>query len=162
VVRDVYPRESDQLGGRGINVQLDLMTQQPSTLELRDTTVERTRDIGVAIIGGWATLDGLVVREVAARADGAFGDGIAVVAAEASITGAQVELATRAGILSFGSTVTLSGSALECNGVHLDREDFGPTQVGTFVDQGSNVCACSGATVVCKAVSSSLDPPVGL
>jgi hypothetical protein len=160
VVRDVYPRASDQLGGRGINVQLHLETQEASTLALRDTTVERSRDIGVAIIGGSATLDGLVVRDVAARGDGAFGDGVAAVQAQATITRAHVEMAARAGVISFGAAVTLSGSVLECNKIHLDREDL--VVPGTFLDEGGNACGCAGETVVCQAVSSLLEAPAGL
>jgi hypothetical protein len=58
--------------------------------------------------------------------DASFGDGILVFAvaapARAVVSGARVESSARAGIASFGGTVVIGASTLECNPIRLDLE----------------------------------------
>jgi hypothetical protein len=72
---------------------------------------------------------------------------------------------TRVGVSSFGSTVKLRHSMLECNPIHLDgAQAFDmlaqPLSVPfAFEDQGGNACGCDGTAVQCTVLSAGLDPP---
>ncbi|MBW2459899.1 MAG: hypothetical protein JRI68_35745 [Deltaproteobacteria bacterium] len=65
VVRDTVPRDTDQFGGRGINVET-APGGEPPTLVLASSVVDRSVEVGVAIIDGLATIESTLVRDTAA------------------------------------------------------------------------------------------------
>jgi hypothetical protein len=163
IVRDTAPRP-DGLRGRGIELQVDLASGVASTLTLRSTLIASNREFGLVIdsvLG--VVVDRVLVRDTQPRAsDGLFGDGISIVTdrgpASVGITASRIEASARAGLSSFGGAVTLGSSTLECDAIALDGETFGGSSA-SFVDQGGNVCGCSGTPAVCQILSSGLAPP---
>jgi hypothetical protein len=135
---------------------------------VRSSLVENNRVFGVMVQGADATLDGLLVRNTLPLAsDGSFGDGVVVVSlvlasgpAEASavVTNTRIENSARAGLASFGSHVTIGGSAMSCNAFDLDGEELDGFQF-SFEDLGGNDCGCPEPFETCVAQSSSLLPP---
>ena len=79
--------------------------------------------------------------------------------ASAVLAGSRVEGNARSGVSSFGSSLSIEDSVLECNTIHLDGEVFQGLPA-TFEDRGGAVCGCAGAEVDCKVLSSNLAPPV--
>src|SRR5262249_51216162 len=149
--------------GRGIELQLNSYTHQRSSGATGSSWVEDNLEFGIVISVSDAAIDGTLVRATGPRAtDDAFGDGLAVWAAagRASVTarGLQIEGSERAGISSFGATVSLGDTSLECNQIHLASEEIGAYPV-SFYDLGGNVCGCQGQEVTCRVLSSNLAPP---
>jgi hypothetical protein len=151
--------------GSAIQVQLFVETGARSFATIRASTVDDNAGLGIAIAGSDANVAETLVRNTHARADGAFGDGLVVVAAygpaSAGIAASRVEGSARAGIVSFGAQVPLASTALECNAIHLDVETS-EGLLGSIEDGGDNACGCGGEMVTCKAVSSNLAPPAPL
>ena len=161
VVRDTAPEPVTQRWGYGMTVQPQ--AGQLAQVELRGCKVERNHAIGVAVLGSAAVVDRTLVSDTAARADGLYGDGLAVRlldgnAASVTITGSRIERSARAGIGAFGAAVSLSDSALECNVIDLDRE-VTDTVDASFDDLGQVVCSCQGATHECQLSQAQLAPP---
>jgi hypothetical protein len=139
--------------------------QVPVVTTITSSAFRDNFEEGVVILGGTATLTGVVVTGTKASAtDGTLGDGISVVGTAAdpvSATLTSVELSgnQRSGVANFGGSVTLQASALSCNGFDLDAEPGTDGQAATYDDQGGNTCGCQESTVACKALGASLAPP---
>jgi hypothetical protein len=126
------------------------------------TFVLRSHDIGIFASGGTATIDRVVVQGTAARADGRFGDGIAVMSGLAPSTAAldhvRVVESARAAVSSFGSPVSLGSSMLQCASWDLEGEEHEGDPFA-FEDRGGNRCGCPVADSECVSVSPGLEPP---
>jgi hypothetical protein len=162
LVRDTIERPTDGELGVGIAVIEPLDLVAPADASLRGVVVERCSDAGIDITAATARLDSVAVRDVRARPDGSFGDGIFVEylgpsTARADITASLVERAARAGIGVFGATAAVSSTTVSCNGFDLDGEAYAGADYA-FEDGGGNVCGC-GEPVVCKVLSSGLSAP---
>lgn len=96
-----------------------------------------------------------------ASSSGLFGDGIGVQTSSAhsslSVEWSRIEASARAGIVSFGADVQLTGVALECNLIALGGE--AQPAPFSFENLGGNTCGCNGETDECKVLSSALAPP---
>jgi hypothetical protein len=161
VVRDILPATSG-IAGRGVNVQTDMATGERSNAILRWSVIERTHDVGVFVADADMTVEGTVIREVQARTlDGLFGDGVAVMnlggGSSATITGARIEDAVRAGVAVFGSATALGQSRIGCNLVDLVGNDFSGAPVA-LDNLGGNECGCDQPKA-CKVLASELEPP---
>ncbi len=114
IVRDISPSPVNGKGGRGLEVDVGEPTPHaPGSLELRGSIIEKVSEIGVLALGTTATIDGVVVRDVAAAA-GTFGDGISLqidlersIAAGGSIHNVLVERSHQAGIAVLGAVATV-------------------------------------------------------
>jgi len=169
IVRGTLPQASDQLRGRGIQIQQDLATGTPATAIVRSSLVEQNHDAGVTVNASVATLEHLVVRGTLPRvSDGSLGDGVVVASAElpggvdllasAIVTTSRIEQNARAGLCNFGAHVALGGSVLSCNAFELNGEMvFGLPH--TFENLGGNGCGCPEPTGACAAQSSGLTLP---
>ena len=130
-----------------------------SVADIRSSTFERTRGVGVLVSESSATLQDIIVVETALR-DGLDGDGVAGILASVDITSARIESSTRCGVGSFGSTVRIGGVALECNAIHLDGEVYDGAMFDFDEGQGELTCGCGGEREdKCKVQSSTLAPP---
>jgi hypothetical protein len=165
LVRWIGPRPYDQRGGRGIGVEDDDAGTARSHLALRWSVVEQTLEGGVLSVGSDAEIEASrVTATQPSQLDAALGDGLVVVAsyvgpeASALITNSLIETSTRAGIASFGGTLTLSSTTFECNTIHLDGETFAMRPYN-FTDGGNNTCGCADQPVTCAVLSSNLTPP---
>jgi len=158
VIRDVTPGPTP-LAGRGVTAQPLQGTNSFSSLTMRGSVVERTSDVGVYLIGGTGTVEGVLVRDTKPASDGSYGDGISVLGLDVSmkISECRIENSARAGISSFGGRVELEDSTLECNGIHLAGENL-PVPF-SFTDIGGNTCGCAGVEASCQAATSGLEPP---
>lgn len=121
VVRDIAPAMLDDLFGRGISVQQDLvLTQIPASATITASLVEGVHEGGVVVLAASATIQDVTVRDVAPRAsDLASGRGVIIQygpgignASQATITGLLVERSVEIGVFVAGSQVTLSDSAV--------------------------------------------------
>ena len=74
-----------------------------------------------------------------------------------TFTNNQIVQSERAGLSSFGSTLSLSGNTILCSAFDIDVEELNGTP-GVVQDLGGNQCGC-GQTGQCVAASSSLQAP---
>lgn len=162
-VRDTLPRASDMAGGAGIAAQTDMVTAARPALKVASSLVETSRRAGILIVDGDLTLQSVIVRNTEPQAsDGLYGDGVAAISLEGP---SQVEMQAcliarnpRAGISTFGATIAIGSTAMECNGVDIVAEDDGMAK-SSINDLGSNSCGCEGQVVNCQVASLSLVPP---
>jgi hypothetical protein len=78
-VRDIQPNDAAHEWGRGISVQDDWDSRQPSTAAIRWSTVDRVHEVGIIVQGSDATIEATAVRGTQPQpSDGRFGGGIAV------------------------------------------------------------------------------------
>ena len=165
VVRETRPA-TNGLKGRGLHAQQEIVADvEPSMVTVRETTIEQSAEFGVLINASNAILEDVVVRGVSADAHGRYGDGIAVVgivampgAGTLELRRSRVEHATRAGVVAFGGSVRMVDTALECNGFHLDGEEFYGSNFA-IQDEGGNVCGCQGETETCTVLTTMLEAP---
>jgi hypothetical protein len=176
VVRGTLARASDELNGDGIDLFRvcfslhNCTTSTPAVATVRGSLVENNHEFGALAYGSDATLQGVLARGTMSRADGVFGDGIAVTVgstrylesmgtANAVVTGSAAELNERSGLANWGATVALGATALSCNAFDLGSEVFADVVPFTFVDQGGNGCGCPEPSAICVTVSGGLAPP---
>jgi hypothetical protein len=171
VIRGTKP---DSLGqfGRGIGIQSGCETLASGMLEcdpeagasavVRRSLVADNHGEGICIIDSDATIEASVVVGTLPRANGVYGDGVAVFSAlmpaSASLDGTRVEQSSRAGLSSFGSKVSVHMTHIQCAAFDLDGENSGQFQ-WAFENRGAVSCGCPVADRECKAVSSGLTPP---
>ena len=163
IVRDTGLDAQAGAYGRGIHAQRDPFTFERSNLTLRGSIVSGSFDVGVMIVSSDLVADGVWVRDSkASPKDSLFGDGIAVFAekdvASGTFTGSRIEHSDRAGIASFGATMTIAGTTFECNGIHLDGEPYADWSYA-FTDGGGDACGCSGVPATCQILNAGLAPP---
>lgn len=135
VVRDTRSRPFDLGGGRG------MVVQDGASVDLERVLIERSRDVGVLVVGGsTATLREVAIRDVASREyDGQMGRGLAVQEG-AAVTGSSVLLERSRGhaiYASSGATVlldrlnVLDTLPMECADTTCVREPGG-TAIGSY------------------------------
>ncbi|WP_437764445.1 hypothetical protein WMF27_35335 [Sorangium sp. So ce281] len=102
------------------------------------------------------------VRGTRSSAEGLQGNGVTIVKnagdSEATLTGVQIEASDGAAVASFGASVALARSTIECNFIDLNVEAESGT-AGKITDGGQNQCGCQGVSVPCRAKSAGLAPP---
>jgi hypothetical protein len=149
-----------ETASRGINFQ---GTLGPTSASVKGSLVERSHDIGLYVGGSDLVVEGTVVRDTLPRlSDGFFGDGLDVFGEEAlasaTITGGLVANSARAGLASFGASVSLGSTRIQCAGYELEGEPL-EGQDFVFEDLGGNGCGCPTADDVCVVQSAWLEPP---
>lgn len=129
-----------------------------TTAEIRSSLIDSNRDFGIGILESVATVSFVLVRNTTSAADGLLGDGVVLVDADHSETsrleGLRLETSERAGIASFGATLDLLGTRLDCNTIDLNGEI-----ASHFNDRGRNACGCDAETTPCVVQTVALDPP---
>jgi len=167
VVRTTMPAQLSQFRGRGIDVQLSCSltgcdAAARSAATIRRAFVVDNHDVGVGVFGSDITMEQSFVRGTRARPDGLFGDGLDVMSyfapASAIVTNTRIDHNVRAGIASFGASVTLGGTELTCNSINLSGQSL---EGGDFVfeDLGGNACGCDALVDSCTLVGATLEPP---
>jgi hypothetical protein len=78
LLADTQLEEATQQFGRGLFVQRDLVTSEPSVVSLVSSVVERCRDVGISVEASEAIIDATVVRDMLPNADDKGGRGINV------------------------------------------------------------------------------------
>jgi hypothetical protein len=151
VIRDIGGAMSGRCLGNGLRARYDLVRDlglTESRLDVRRTLVEHTRQAGIHIEGGSATIQDSLIRDTLAepcRED--FGDGVSV---HASATGAsrtslqhtRIENAARAGVSSFDSSTSLDSVLIACSGAQL---------AGTGISGAEQaVCGCGQRLGSCR------------
>jgi len=135
---------------------------QPSVVWLSGSLVERVTAAGLLVLTSQLQAERTLVRGVAARPDGQYGDGLSAVsaigAATVTLSESRLEGNARAGISTFGAAVSLANNVLQCNAFDLDSEPH-EGQPSELQDGGGNWCGCPAASSACKAVSAGLTPP---
>jgi hypothetical protein len=176
VVRDTEPDPTRGYGA-GIHLQYASDTSNPSQPPLpgaeqtvgvlRGVLIERSSGFGLAAVGSDAKLYSVILRDTRAQPGSDFGDGLAVLAhpfpltASAVVERSRIESSQRAGISSFGGSVELAGSNLECNAIDINGEAYGGARYA-FELQGALACGCANEERVCRVSSSKLTPPSAL
>jgi len=165
VVRDT--RIFGQKLGRGINLQMDPVSGERSAATVKTSLIERSADIGICVMSSDAVVEDTLVRETKTVVETQYGDGISAVGdladATLTLTRCRSETSTRAGVASFGATISIEATRLECNVLDLNGEIFlqsGTTNVPpTFHDLGGNACGCDGNDVPCEVKGVNLNAP---
>jgi len=166
-----YPKDAAKpKNTRGIQAQLDKLTRVPSKLTVRRSSIVDSLEIGIAVVGATAQLEGTLVdgSRPSLLTAGAFGDGLMAslygdVDASVTITSSLIRNSARAGVSTFGATLQLKGGVLSCNKIDVDVESAKRTSsseavAATLEDLGRNFCACTAVLSECHAQSASLAP----
>jgi hypothetical protein len=104
IVRETQAQASDQQGGAGVVIVDDQATGLRSTANVRDSVVERNRDIGIFVLGSDATIEATVVRETRPRAsDQKSGAGIAI--QDHPATGERATAIVRASVVEYNHEI---------------------------------------------------------
>jgi len=98
-----------------------------ASLQIESSLIEDSHEAGLMAIGAEFVVERTTISRTEQNQLGEFGDGIAVTShplwhCAAVIHDCHVDASLRAGVASFGASVELRGSTLECNGVQLDGE----------------------------------------
>jgi hypothetical protein len=118
LVRDTLPDVEDQHLGRCVNLQAGVDGATSSELELRSSVVEGCNNAGIASWGSVATIEGTVIRAV--RPDRFYDDGgfglsagqLQAVPSSVDINWSVVTDTVQAGVVAWGSDVTLTGTVV--------------------------------------------------
>jgi hypothetical protein len=156
LVREVTP-VGNTYAAFGVTFYEDPETLIVGTLGVTASVVENVTTTGIVVQSAPATIDSVRVSNMTGI-DALYGDGVNVRSdlgpGSLTLTRSLVERSARAGLASFGSSVTVSDTTFECNYIAIDGEfDF------QFYDQGGNVCGCEQTVQTCKALTSMLEPP---
>jgi hypothetical protein len=81
--------------------------------------------------------------------------------ASAAITATRVDDVSRAGLGSFGATLSIASARVRCAGIEIVGEDHASMSTA-FEDRGDNLCGCPFAETPCKLTSAGLAPPGAL
>ena len=150
VIRDGLPDQSGAFG-RGIEVQSDVTTGEPSSLTMRRSLVERHVDSGVLADGCHVLVEHSVIRDVAPGLDGQSGVGFELqIGAIAGATGSArlaQSVITRthsAGMATLGTPIEVDRSILHDIQPGIDPE---------FADVGVGIMAHDERTIGVRAVA---------
>jgi hypothetical protein len=162
LIRETQPSMTSMLFGRGLTAQLRPQTGEAARVTMRSSLVETNHEVGVYAGGSDITLEAVLVRGTTVSvADGAAGDGLAVVWApsggSAIVRGCVFANNARAGVAGFGTPVTIEGSFFDCNAFDLDGEEEAG-QKPTF-QLADNRCGCDGQEVACQIRTQNIAPP---
>jgi hypothetical protein len=160
-VERVHPQQSDGAAGFCVNVQ-NVSGAPPEALVER-SSISDCASFGLIASGSQLSANNVTIADVGPTAEGGlFGDGISVMSFEvpgsATLTGLTISGSERAGISSFGASVSLADSLFECNGIDLAAQSF-ETIPFSFQDGGNNVCQCGETVGTCRLQQSELQPP---
>jgi hypothetical protein len=129
---------------------------------VRRALIERSSDSGISIISSDAVLEGVQVASTMLQSALQLGDGVSVTAvgqpASAILTRARITNNARAGIASFGASVSLGVSIVSCNAIDLNGEAFMGFEAA-FTNLGGNGCGCEQSMGDCHLQGSTLAPP---
>jgi len=170
-VHDTQPRAADGAYGAGVVFHQDvLFTGLPADGQVSRTVVEDCRAAGIVALGADLQASDVIVRNTLPMVGEFWGDGLVASsylvefslqhAATMDVARATIEDSVRAGVANFGAVMTVTDSLLECNTIHLNREEIMEAPA-TLVNGGGNACRCQ-VDEECKVVSSGLEPPPGL
>jgi hypothetical protein len=149
--------------GSALVVVDDPASGTPSTGQVWASRFSRSAEAGVVMAGSQLAIDQSVIEATVANGLGTYGDGLLVFGVPASagrldLMRTRVADSDRAGVACFGSSVGVANSVLACTDFALDAEPFAGRDC-ELTDLGGNACGCEALDEVCKAVSSSLEPP---
>jgi hypothetical protein len=165
-IRDTHSTAGGRFG-TGVHAQFDPERNMPSSLTLLRSSVERSREAGILVVGSVATVDASVIRDTMPSDAGGSGDGILVVSyyqqsiASVEVTSTHIDKSVRAGLATFGARAALRGSGLTCQAFALDFETYDEVEAD-LLDLGDNRCGCPDPVDDCVALSSGLEPPSAL
>lgn len=126
VVRDTAASEEDARGGEGIVVMSDPKTSLRGELTIRGTILLRHRSSGVHLAASKGTIEGTIVRDVAALADGQLGHCIDVDrGAELTMRGSLLDGCHDFGLLVFGGTASIADSVIARTSLAKSDGNFG-------------------------------------
>lgn len=153
VIRDSLPDQS-QAFGRGIEVQSDIATGEPSSLTLRRSVVERHFDSGVLADGCHVLVEHSVIRDIAPGLGGQSGAGFELqIGAVAGATG-SARLAQSVITRTHSAAIATLGTPIE-----VDRSILRDIQAGLdpeFPDVGTGVMAHQELSLGVRAVAAVL------
>jgi hypothetical protein len=162
-IRDTLP-QGDGTFGRGAQVQPDPTLGVPASMTMRTSRLAGNHDVGLLVVDAYADIESVLLTNTLPQVqDQLFGDGVVVFGyfaeGSASIVGSRIEYNTRSGVSSFGGTLSLGSTAVTCNPLALNGEQFN-SHAFAFDDLGGNDCGCGGDGRACQIVSAQLAPPV--
>ncbi|RLB63901.1 MAG: hypothetical protein DRI90_05855 [Deltaproteobacteria bacterium] len=161
VVRSTMPDPSGTFG-YGVAVQRNAVTGDPSHVMVRASQLTSHHSAGLFVTDSVVTVDGTLVTGTVPSDAGLFGDGLNAQFINTTpnlfVVASRIDDSTRAGVASFGATVSLGTTLVGCAAFPLNGESFNGSDF-VFEDRGGNACACLGASGPCKSVSAGLEAP---
>jgi len=126
VVRDILVDASGH-AGTGIVLDQDPKTGEGAIVTMRSSIVERTHDLGIAVLAGEATLDAIAVRDISPADDQRFGRGIYVQEnrdtgerSTLTLTRSAIDRAHDMGVVALGSDAKISATRVRDTQLRLD------------------------------------------
>jgi hypothetical protein len=148
----------------GVKIQHDGV-DVGSNASLLLVRVENSRDVGVAVFGSTATLEGCAIVQTTQDDEGRFGDGLLVssdpLPARLDVNGVLVQDSARAGLASFGATASYARSWFVCQAFDLDGEPSSSFDF-SFDDRGGSAAGCDTPNDECVVVTADLEAPTSL
>jgi hypothetical protein len=161
LVLDVKPTPTLALGGRGLNIQANVVNGQRASATVAYCHFDGMVENAIFVAGADAIIESTRIHNTLASPSGIYGDGIVAIdllgGTSALIDNCSIKNNTRAGVSGFGAVVSISGSDISCNDIDLAGESFGGVSV-SFEDRGENACGCDQQEA-CKLLSATLAPP---
>jgi hypothetical protein len=124
IVRDVLAG----VDGWGVGIAVDNgdVVPERTLVDIRGCVVEQTLGFGVEVLSSDASVESTRIARAVPLADGRFGDGFAMAAFDAEVTGtvtrSLLEMNGRAGITNFGGHLTLGTTTVSCNPIDIAGE----------------------------------------
>jgi hypothetical protein len=138
-------------------------TGVPTTLELRQSLIERHRGFSVALVGASGQVAQSAVRDTIANPDGTGGDAFAVVSAAGgaalSLVDSRTVSSERSAILNDGADVTIEGCYFDCQASDFIGVDGNLFFDFNFEGSGDNACGCGDTASDCKVITAQVKPP---
>ncbi len=135
VVRDVAPRASDLIRGRGINLRYAAgNTEARSTGTIRGCLVERSHEAGILVVGSDLDIDSCAVIDVQSRpSDGLLGFGVLYVrnipvvaeGAAGTLVRSLIQEAHGGGVVAVGSELVVTDVIVRDTLRQIEADDFG-------------------------------------
>jgi len=140
IVRDIESQASDGRYGRGISVEGEPTSGARGSLALRGSIVERSREVGLVVLGADAEVDGTAVRETRPQAaDGQLGRGITVqagggaTASKAVIRTSLIEGSHELALAAVGANLSVEDTVVRATVGQMGTELFGDGIVASAV-----------------------------
>jgi hypothetical protein len=163
LVRDSKAQQSNDLYGRSVGAQDEVMTGERSEGSIADSLLTGYAETALIAVSSDLVAERVAIRDATTLSSSPFGDGIVAMAlgppATATLRTVHVDRSARAAVGAFGATLSVETSLLECNPIDMNGDDIQGVPF-SFTDAGGNLCGCEGLAHACKLQSASLEPPV--
>ncbi|MBW2525025.1 MAG: hypothetical protein JRI23_12655, partial [Deltaproteobacteria bacterium] len=147
----------------GILVEIDEPSLTRAAAEVRHGIVREHATASVLTLGSDLLFEHNLVESTKGQpVTGLFGDGLLAMATVdvpyVTVRASLIVDTSRAGVASFGGSVDLGGTTIDCADIDIAVSELGGV-TPMVTDLGANRCGCGATEVECRALSTGLEPP---